>query len=140
MRKLHPCPSCARHIRAGETACPFCDAALPETFGASAPAQSRGRPMSRAALLFAVAAVAAGCGGSTDSSVGPTDGGRDAAREASGDDEPDALPVAMYGPAPIQDAAPIRPDGSPDAGTDSGGEFDGATGVMYGPAPIEDAG
>jgi hypothetical protein len=32
--RLVPCPSCSRHVRAGEGACPFCLAALPEDLGA----------------------------------------------------------------------------------------------------------
>jgi hypothetical protein len=136
MSRLHPCPSCARHLRAGETACPFCGAVLSGTFGASAPiAPSNGRPMSRAALLFAAATVAASCGGAIESTGAP-DGGHDAARSADGGDDPDALPVTLYGPGPVNEDA----GRAQDAGTDSAGEYDGGMPVMYGPAPINDGG
>lgn len=34
MARLAPCPSCDRHVRIDEAACPFCGSALPRTFGA----------------------------------------------------------------------------------------------------------
>jgi hypothetical protein len=118
-------------VRAGDAACPFCGVAL-----ASSPAPSRTvaagrRPRSRAALLFAVAAVAAGCGGSTEPTSTASDGGQhDAASDSGGYNEPDAFPVTMYGPGPIN-----VDGGTGDAATDvdSGGGL-----VMYGPAPIDD--
>jgi predicted amidophosphoribosyltransferase len=35
-KRLLACPSCNRHVRASERACPCCDAALPESFAAAA--------------------------------------------------------------------------------------------------------
>jgi hypothetical protein len=32
--RLVPCPGCSRHVRADEGACPFCEAALPQSLGA----------------------------------------------------------------------------------------------------------
>jgi hypothetical protein len=137
-RPLHPCPSCAQHLRAGETVCPFCDAALPAGFGASArPRGAPGRPSSRAALLFAAATVAAGCGGATEANVfGEGDGGHDAAPgDGSGGDDY-GQPVALYGPAPVYDAGP-RPDASKDAATDATEEDSGGGVILYGPAPYD---
>jgi hypothetical protein len=96
--------------------------------------------MSRAALLFVGATVAAACGGQTESLGGGTgDGGRDAVANETGGggDDTDAQPVAMYGPAPVQDsgpreAAPDAPADAPSDASDSGG-----LPVMYGPAPID---
>jgi hypothetical protein len=103
-RSLQPCPSCAQHVRAGETRCPFCDASLPSGFGARSLARgandASGRPRSRAALLFVGATAAAACGGRTQQqqAPAPSDGGGDAATseadsgpsEASSDASTDA--------------------------------------------------
>jgi len=77
---LRPCPSCARHVRAAETACPFCASALAPT---SIAAPAVGERLGRAALFAfgaAVATNAIGCG----TAVAPDDGGPgDAQVEAS---------------------------------------------------------
>lgn len=31
--QLHECPGCARHVRVGTRVCPFCEHALPTSFG-----------------------------------------------------------------------------------------------------------
>src|SRR5262245_56280946 len=92
---LHRCPSCARHVRANERACPFCDAALPEDFGVCSGPGDLARPLSRAALLFVSAAALAGCG------------------KRGGDPGSPGSGVDIYGPAPIdaRDAAPAPSDG-----------------------------
>ena len=58
---MHPCPSCARHVRSFETTCPFCEATLP---GACLlpDAPPLGRVASRAAITFFAAAAIAACG------------------------------------------------------------------------------
>jgi hypothetical protein len=66
MSRLHPCPSCNRHVRAGDAACPFCGTAL-----AAAPPRVPGAPallgrLGRAAL-FAAGATLLGAGACTDS-------------------------------------------------------------------------
>ncbi|MEM7158151.1 MAG: hypothetical protein AAF799_35240 [Myxococcota bacterium] len=33
--QLHECPGCARHVRVGTRVCPFCEHALPASFGLS---------------------------------------------------------------------------------------------------------
>jgi len=99
------CASCARHVRASETVCPFCGG----TRGEAVPL-----PLSRAtraALVFGSATmVVAGmaCGGTLD----PTDAGT--ATDASA--RPDSSAVPLYG-------APVPPYGvppPPDAGADVG--------------------
>jgi len=138
---LHPCPSCAQHLRATETACPFCDAVLPEGFGVCRQqAGTGGRPMSRAALLFVGATVAASCGGSVE--TGSTTDGGHAADSGGGDADIDAQPVTLYGPGPIFDAS--RPDARPDAASDAPSTdapaetgYDGGSAVLYGPAMID---
>ena len=62
MSHLAPCPACNRHVDAGESACPFCAAALPVSLRAQQlPATPR--RLSRAALLAAGATLigAAAC-------------------------------------------------------------------------------
>ncbi len=104
---MHPCPSCARHVRSYEAACPFCEAQLPGkcTLPDAPPA---GRASSRAALLFAAGAAVAAM------ACGKTSGG-------GGGCNP--MPVAKYGPAPIHledDAGPKEPGPTDSGPTDSG--------------------
>ena len=140
---LHPCPSCARHLRAGEPRCLFCAAALPVGFGVCAQAPgARGRPVSRAALLFVGATAAAGCGGRQESTFTPGDGGLDAATDSAGEGEDTGMPVALYGPGPIEDSGLPRPDASQDAAKDAPSEAgdEGGGVVLYGPAPVDGGG
>lgn len=121
---LHPCASCAQHIRASERVCPFCDAEVPEGFAAAARTRlgSTARPLSRAAMLFVGATAAAACGGSET-----TGGGGDAATAHDGSSADSAYdgPVALYGPAPV------------DAGMDTALDSPVAA---YGPGPIDSGG
>jgi hypothetical protein len=117
---LRPCPSCAQHLRAGETRCPFCDAPLPAGFGARPLARgasdASGRPMSRAALLFVGATAAAACGGRTQEAPTPSDGGDAASSdgEAGGNDW-DGWIAAL---PPVQDSGGPS-EASADASTDA---------------------
>lgn len=65
---LRPCPTCARHVRASESACPFCAAELGDE-RPSASVTASGVRLGRAAMFVAGTAVAAaalaggaGCG------------------------------------------------------------------------------
>ena len=81
--RLIPCPSCARHVRSSDAACPFCGAA---TVQAPAPAVSRGR-LSRAAFIAVSAAgalAATDCGGSTASPEPASDAAAPADGASSG--------------------------------------------------------
>lgn len=66
MAALVTCPSCARHVRSSETACPFCSVALPERASDAAPASPFTGRLTRAALVFAGAAAVAACGKTAD--------------------------------------------------------------------------
>jgi hypothetical protein len=55
---LRPCPGCTRHVRASESACPFCASALPACDERPVDEASTARPSSRHALMFGVAAGA----------------------------------------------------------------------------------
>src|SRR5262245_39461753 len=78
-----PCPSCSRHVRVAEAACPFCSAALPDDLAARAVPGTGGRRLGSrlAAFTFAAGVVAAGtvaavgCSGKTDDGGGDKDSG-----------------------------------------------------------------
>jgi hypothetical protein len=110
--RLAPCPSCLRHVRAEETACPFCASALPADFAPPPrPVVRAVGPFTRAAVLFLGASA---CGGS----VAPT--------------EPP--PVPFYGPAVVEDSGvgvSVR-----DAAAVDAADSNNVTPVFYGPAPV----
>jgi hypothetical protein len=129
---LHPCEACERHIKGGETACPFCGATLSAGFGTCAkPTASRAKaPLTRAAILFVGAAAAAAC----DGAVEPGDDAgnvADASSDVSSSDaaRDDGNPVALYGPVPV-DASPAKDSAADDA--DTGGPV-----ALYGPVPVD---
>jgi hypothetical protein len=103
------CAACARHVREGEAACPFCGEAIPEGTAAPRP-PARSGPITRAAILFVGATAAAGCGGSTE-------GGN----------------VPLYGPAPVDGSFEAS---NGDGGGEDGGGIDGGV-VLYGPAMVD---
>jgi len=101
---MHPCPSCARHVRSYETACPFCEAALPGRCERP-DAPPLGRVASRAALTFFAAAAIAACG-KTSTTNDPQPqitkyGGPPMDIADAQVVEPIPEPVAVYGPAPV---------------------------------------
>jgi hypothetical protein len=119
---LHACPSCSRHVRTTESACPFCGEPLGEQFAAACPRrQLSGRPLSRAALIFASATAVAGCGKTRGD---PYPHATPAYAVAPPDTAPYAQPVALYAVAPVDTVAhPIdagadgSKPGAPDAST-----------------------
>ncbi len=143
---LSPCPACARHVRATEGQCPFCQSPMPEGFSASVRPEAPRRLSRAAALAFGTALALGAC----SDTVSGTDAGADAspvdARADVVDD--DGGPVALYGdpPPPPRDASadtvdddggPVAEYGAPppmDAGVD-----DGAILAMYGTPPPPDA-
>lgn len=76
MNQLVPCPSCARHVRQSESACPFCSVALALEH-LPAPVLPRGRLGRAATFAFGASLVGAtslvACGG--DSETGQQGGG-----------------------------------------------------------------
>jgi hypothetical protein len=108
MSQFAPCPSCNRHVVTVEIACPFCSAALPESFRQRpAPPAPRGR-LSRAALMAAGAVLvgAAGCSDNLDDG-GNNDAAADAGSMSDGNNN-DGGAVALYGaPAPEYGAPPL---------------------------------
>jgi hypothetical protein len=105
---LVPCPSCSRHVRAADAACPFCAAVLPPDLAATAVPGTTAR-LGRAATFVFGASLALGCSGTT----GPADSVAD-----NGGVQP------VYG-APVydvvaNDTAPAA-DVPPDVPRDNGG-------------------
>ena len=103
---LRLCSSCTRHVRVGETTCPFCSAELSPI--AVAPASPRGRAKSRSAVVFFGAAATVGACASTVTPIYGTAVINDAsvpnasdAGDASDADDEENLPEPMYGPAVI---------------------------------------
>lgn len=127
---LVPCPSCARHVLASETNCPFCSAALPTDL-ASRAVPPAGRRLNRAAaFVFGASLAVAGCSGEVDGG-GTTGGsssggnGQDAGTDSGPDDGGGVMP--LYGDPPPQDAGPDVTD-------------DGGGSALYGVPPPIDAG
>src|SRR5688572_6284608 len=109
-----PCPSCRRHVRGGESACPFCATALPTDHASRAIPTSSSR-LGRGAL-FAFAVSVSACSSSTDADTVVTDTGG---------------PVAAYGGPPIDSAVPDT------SKADTGIEDDGAPAAAYGLPPAD---
>ncbi len=123
---LIPCPSCARHVRARESACPFCAATLPADPGARAVPATPGRLGRAAAFFFGAAVTVAGCSTEvTTNATGDTTGGAGGASSGNGGH-------GGAGNATASGAGAGLPDAGPD---DDGGGF-----VLYGDPPPPDAG
>jgi hypothetical protein len=148
---LIPCPACARHVRLGETSCPFCRAAVPlreVTQGATQ------QPRVNRATLFAFGAslAVASCASPTVAppygaptgdmapeagadvlaiEAGPTDAGFDSGFDARVPDD---------GTAHTTDGGPAdgAADMATDASTDDVPDADGSTAGPYGAPPWPD--
>ena len=122
--ELTPCPACARHVKLGECACPFCGAQVACRAGRNLPATR----MSRAAL-FAASALGTVLG-ATDCSessqplygAGPYLPEGDAAQSDS-----TSMMPGNEGGAPSDAAAP----------SDAGDEQPGAVALYGGFAPVD---
>ena len=126
MSQLLPCPSCARHVRQSESACPFCETALSlEDVPARAmPTQRLGRAATFA-FGAAMATSVAACGTANTPGDADNPGDRPDANVAMNDAGTDGGLVAAYGGPPI------------DAGTDAAfvGMYGGPPPMDAGPAP-----
>jgi hypothetical protein len=131
-----PCPSCRRHVRGGDTSCPFCAAALTSEHASRAVPASSSR-LGRGAL-FAFAVTVTACGGSTEgepvtADTGAVDTGTakaDTATTTDGFVNDTGGPVAAYGGPPIDSSVPDT------AKADSGpADDDGGPAPAYGLPP-----
>jgi hypothetical protein len=114
MAQLHPCPDCARHVRAGEAQCPFCGTAISAAPPAPAVADARlGRAarMAVGAAVTAVAVASAGCGSSQTPSggAGPSGTATDTATETA------PATTATATETPTQTVPIAKPYGAPPA-------------------------
>jgi hypothetical protein len=115
MSCLAPCPACGRHIAIDETTCPFCVAALPDSFRqANACRRLPAGRLSRGARLAAGAAligVQASCAGAAYGIMAPYDSGVVDTSTIDGDTDDSA--VASNGAAPAQlEQTPPANDGT----------------------------
>jgi hypothetical protein len=108
---LAPCPSCSRHVKTSETACPFCKAAIAP--GAAVAIPGPPRRLSRAAAYAFTASLAiAGCEGGTAQigDAGTTDeggsGGEGGTRDGGTDAPPDNGNIQPPYGAPAYGAPP----------------------------------
>ena len=140
MSQLAPCPTCARHVKKNEQACPFCSAvlSLEKIVNRSAPAQRLGRAATFAFGAAVVTSLAA-CSGPTaptDAGSGTDSGGAGDASgtvdSGGGTDSGGAVDAGSANDA----AAAVDAAG---AGNDSGAE-DAGFFPPYGAPPIDDAG
>jgi len=115
--RLSPCPSCTRHVKVGSASCPFCGGEVPTDVPLRA--TPAGRPLSRAALLFAGAAAVSACSSSTtgpapsDAAVSKDTGSsKDSAAKKDSPSQgfDDGSIQALYGVAFIPDADRIPPE------------------------------
>src|SRR5262249_12643085 len=125
---LVPCPTCQRHVRTTESACPFCRAALPADLDARAVPAASQRLSRAAAFVFGASLAVTSCGGevtedkSASGAEGATSGGMGGATTggsttgstssasttgstSTGPDD-DGGNVALYGDPPPRDAGP----------------------------------
>ena len=112
--RLVPCPSCKRHVKLGPPSCPFCHGPV----APDAPARRvlAGRPLSRAAIVFASAAASAA--------------GVDACTASSSHDAGlviDGEPMALYGAVVQDDAMHAGEAAAADGGTTEAGTPDANT-------------
>jgi hypothetical protein len=116
---LRACPTCARHVRVSEEACPFCMGKLAESFRAAPAPQPPGARLTRAALFAfgtGTLALAPAC---SSSSTPPSS-------ETLADAAYGGTPFGEDGSTQALDGAPAFDGGgiSVDAGTDAGSESD----------------
>lgn len=112
MARLAACSECGRHIRTTEAACPFCGATA--SFETGDVRQPVGRPLTRAAILFASATAIAGCGKTTDNLPAPAYGvpvPPDTVAVDAG--PPPAVPEAGMMTAPAYGVPPTRLENKP---------------------------
>jgi hypothetical protein len=132
---LAPCPSCARHLRASEEACPFCGAAVA---GKLSPLPGTSKRLTRAAAFAFTASLAAvagvHCG---DDDAGGSSSGKTPTVDSGADTGPGPAPA--YGaPAPDAGSDAAADTGVGDAASDASGDAadeGGSSGALYG-APL----
>jgi len=138
---LSPCPSCARHVRLSEPACPFCGGELPRAFREQTATSSPAKRLNRAALhalrMSAIPLTVAACGGSVAVTGDGGEGDSAATQDGAGSSGAGSSGAGSSGAA--------SSSGGSSGGTTSGGSggagYDGSTVVAaYGGFIPVDAG
>ena len=135
MSHLAPCPACHRHVDVAETTCPFCAAALAESFRRPPAAVAPPRRLSRAAMMAAGATLLGAC--SANDAIGNT---KDAATDRSVATD-GIVVVPIYG-APFMGTAGTSGAGgiTGAGGSVAAGGGNGATDAATDATPARDAG
>jgi hypothetical protein len=150
--RFAPCPACARHVKEGDSTCPFCGANAPVASPPLAAPTAAGR-LSRSALFAAraagVALAAAGCSSSSPApepspqplygavmvpedaasssssggSMGSTDGSSTTPSDAAGQSYESGSAQPLYGAVAIPDGGETGRDG-------------GSVMALYGGSPV----
>ncbi len=119
---LVACPSCARHVRVSEAACPFCGVVLAESLRQGAPPVRPGVRLTRAALFALGTGTVALAPSCSSSGGGPVSGnvpvpdadvGYDAA-DVGYDDAANVTVADAYGTPVFDDAGDDGNDGADD--------------------------
>ena len=133
MSHLAPCPACHRHVEVVETTCPFCAAALAESFRGQPRPVAPPRRLSRAAMMAAGATLLGAC--SANDAIGNAKDG--ATDRPVATDGPVAVP--LYG-APFTGSGGISGAGGISGITGTGGSRDaGKDGASDAAAPRDAA-
>lgn len=142
---LVPCPSCNRHVRATEAACPFCASALPHDLEERAVPGTTRRLSRAAAFVFGASLAISAC--SSEVSQGETAGSTSGGDSGGGNTpDDDGGAQALYGDPAPQDAGPdddgggMAKYGGPPPPQDGGPDDDGGGQAEYGGPPPEDGG
>lgn len=140
MSPLVPCPSCARHVRAAESACPFCATSLPSDLAARAVPPAPRRLERLAAFTFAATVAATACGGksetpgeeSVDGGTSSSSSSSSSSSGSSGASSGSSGVAPPYGLPPEDGGGPAALYGAP---APDGGSSGGSSGSSGNPVP-----
>ena len=132
---VSPCPSCARHVRLNEPACPFCGGELPRAFREQVATRSPAKRLNRAALhalrMSAIPLTVAACGGAVSvagdgDAAAPQDGAGSSGAGSSGASSSSGGSSGSSGGTTSGSSS----GGSSSGTTSSGGSSSGSSGGM----------
>lgn len=146
MKTLVPCTGCQRHVRADETACPFCGVAVDASL--ARPEGVNGAGLSRAAVIALGAALAAACSqpaapnepgappaGPPATTMGKPSPPAPTTTGTSPKDDPGSM-VSMYGMATVTP----RPPPPPAPSTSGSAKPSGTSGFAQPPVDVDPGG
>jgi hypothetical protein len=139
---VSPCPSCARHVRLNEPACPFCGGELPRAFREQVATRSPAKRLNRAALhalrMSAIPLTLAACGGTVSvagegDAAAPQDGagssgaGSSGASSSSGGSGSGGSSGTTSGSSSGGSSSGTTSSGGSSSGSSGGMEYDAST-------------